>query len=352
MLGAGVIGALAPPADARAGAPPLRFGITPLAQAGQIGDRPAPAVGERLERTFAALDRLRPPRAPFVVRLNRFFWSDGERAFTRYLALARRFAGRGYLVELQVRYRPPVGHEGDIAAWARHVREVVRRFGRIRNVVALQIANEVNFDFSRDSSDGAFRGARRALVAGVIAAQNEKQRLRLRRLEVGFNWAYRRDEAYERDFWRDLRRLGGRRFLRAVDWVGIDAYPGTVLPRPSPGLDEGLALVTAVRELRGYMQLAGLPRSTPVRIEECGWPTFPGRSERYQATALERMVRAAWRARRELGITDLRWFNLRDGDSSSPLPFQHFGLLRSDYSAKPAFAVFRQLLRTLLAAGR
>ena len=345
------VASLAGARPAAAAPPPLRFGIAPLAQAGQIGATPAPAIGEDLRATLRWLDRLRPARHRFVLRLNRFFWADGEPAFARYLRLARRFGAAGYKIELQVRYRPPVGKAGDIRAWTAHVRAVVRRFGRIRAVEALQIANEVNFDFSPDSSDGWFPGARGALVAGVIAARDEARRLRLRHLRIGFNWAYRRDPAYERAFWRDLGRLGGARFARSVQWIGLDAYPGTVFPPPSPGLDEGRALVAAARELRKYARLAHLSSRLPLRIEECGWPTFPGRSERYQATALARMVRAAWRARGKLRITDFRWFNLRDGDTSSPLPFQHFGLLRSDYTPKPAFATYRRLLRDLLSRG-
>ncbi len=73
--------------------PNLRFGIGPLVQAGQIGPLPGPAVAEQPERTHEALARLRPPTGPFVLRLNRFFWSDGEVAFERYLALARRLRG-------------------------------------------------------------------------------------------------------------------------------------------------------------------------------------------------------------------------------------------------------------------
>jgi hypothetical protein len=104
-------------------APPLRFGIGPLAQAGQVGAVPSPAIPERRARTNAALDRLRPPGRPFVLRLNRFFWSDREKGFRRYLSLTRRFARRGYLLELQVRYHPDPRQEGDIGAWRRHVRE-------------------------------------------------------------------------------------------------------------------------------------------------------------------------------------------------------------------------------------
>src|SRR3954447_19164143 len=78
--------------------PRLRFGITPLAQAGQIGPVPADALPEQPERTHSALAALRPPGGPFVIRLNRFFWSDGEAVFRRPRDLANRFTSRGYLV--------------------------------------------------------------------------------------------------------------------------------------------------------------------------------------------------------------------------------------------------------------
>ena len=86
--------------------PALRFGIGPLVQAGQIGPAPSPALPERPEATHSALARLEPSGRPFVLRLNRFFWSDGEAGFRRYLDLAERFTGRGHPVELQVRYHP------------------------------------------------------------------------------------------------------------------------------------------------------------------------------------------------------------------------------------------------------
>src|SRR5829696_7822151 len=55
--------------------PALRFGIGPLVQAGQAGGGPLAAVPEQPARTDAALARLRVPGRPFVLRLNRFFWS-------------------------------------------------------------------------------------------------------------------------------------------------------------------------------------------------------------------------------------------------------------------------------------
>jgi hypothetical protein len=328
---------------------PLRFGIGPLPQAGQAGGGPAHAVREQPARTYAALARLRKPGRPFVLRLNRFMWSDREAGFRRYLRLARRFARLGYLIELQVRYHPDPAQEGDLAAWRAHVREVVRRFGRIRAVVSLQIANEVNLTFSPDSSDGAYERAPEALVQGVIAAKLEARREHLaRRLKIGFNWFWRLDDATEKRFWRALRDAGGRRFARAVDWIGLDAYPGTVYPAVVPEGGERTAMSSALRSVRSFARVPGIPRSTPIHVEENGWPTMlPERGYAEQARRLRRMVGAVTRWRGVYGVTDYRWFNLRDSDSSSDVLFQHFGLLESDYDPKPAFRAYRELVRAL-----
>ena len=333
--------------------PPLRFGIGPLVQAGQAGGGPAAAVPEQPARTHAALDRLRAPGRPFVLRLNRFFWSDREAGMRRYLGLARRFARRGFLIELQVSYHPDAAQEGDLAAWQEHVREVVRRFGQIRAVIALQIANEVNIGFSPDSSDGAYERAPEALVKGVIAAKREVRRLGTHRLKIGFNWFWHLDDATEQAFWRTLRDHGGRRFAGAVDWIGLDAYPGTVFPPSVPLGGERDAIVSALRSLRCFARVPGIPRTTPIKVEENGWPTLlPARGYEEQANRLRRMVRAVDDFRGSFGVSDYRWFNLRDADSAAPTRFQHFGLLESDYGAKPAFAVYRRLVRELGGAAR
>jgi hypothetical protein len=330
------------------GAERLRFGIGPLVQAGQIGPTPSPAVPEQPQRTHDALARLRPPRGAYVLRLNRFFWSDGEAGIRRYLDLASRFTGRGYLVELQVRYHPTAEQEGDIEAWKRHVREVVRRFGTNPRVVALQIANEVNITFSADSSDGAYEGAREALVQGVIAAKDEVRRRGYRHLEIGFNWAYRTDPGSEESFWRGVRDRGGAAFVRSLDWIGLDAYPGTVFPPIEPTMsDYRDGMVNAMSTLRCFARTPGIPPSVPMKVEENGWPTFPGRSRDTQAEVLRTMVAAVHDYRGTYNVSDYRWFNLRDGDSSSPQPFQHFGLLDSGYVEKPAFAAYRDLTARL-----
>lgn len=322
------------------GAPALRVGITARAEAGQFITPGAPAKPEDPARTLAALAKLRPAGGPFVVRLNRFFWKDGEAAFTKFLAEARRYSDAGYLIDLQVRYRPSEQQEGDIAAWTRHVREVVDRFGAVPGVIALQIANEVNFDFSPDSSDGAYEGAKDALIQGVIAAKDQATKRGYEQLEIGFNWAYRYEPSSEQKFWDYLRDKGGAPFIAALDWVGLDAYPGTVFP-PAEGSVEDYrdGMVNGMSAFRCYLRAAGIPDSVPIHIEENGWPTFGARREEMQASVAEVMIKAVSDFRGTYNVSDYRWFNLRDANTGDPAIAQNFGLLRDDYSEKAAFAV-------------
>jgi hypothetical protein len=325
----------------------VRYGITPGVQTGQFFTGPAePRTPEDPARHLEALGRLRAPGSPFVLRLHRFFWSDGEAGVQRFLALADRYTSAGYEVELQLRYHPSDEQEGDIAAWVAYVRDVVRRFGANPRVVAIQVTNEVNITFSPDSSDGAYTGARDALVKGVIAAKDEARRIGSK-VEIGFNWAYRVDPAQDTSFWNALRDRGGPEFIAALDWVGVDAYPGTVFPPVEAPGEERDGMVNALSSARCFMAIPGIPESVPIHIEENGWPTSPARSEAQQLAAMETMVRAVHDFRGTYNVSDYRWFNLRDGDSTSPNFQTRYGLLRDDYSEKPAFARYAALVREL-----
>jgi hypothetical protein len=323
----------------------LRFGLTPAGDAGALGPRVEP-VPDDPPRTLAALGRLRAPKSPLVLRLNRFFWSDGEAGIQRFLTLVDRYTSHGFPVELQLRYHPAAGHEGDVAGFVAWVRDVVDRFGPNPGVVGLQVTNEVNFTISPDSSDGAYAGARDALIQGVIAAKDEARRRGFDQVTVGFNWFFRTDPSNEDSFWNYLRDHGGDAFRAAVDWVGLDVYPGTVFPPvESPG-GERDGMVAAMSSLRRcWMPRVGLPDSVPIHVEENGWPTGPGRSEDHQVEALRLMVGAVDDFRGTYNVTDYRWFDLRDHNTSSSNFQHHYGLLRDDYSPKPAFDVYRELIR-------
>ena len=328
--------------------PALRFGITPGVQTGQLGTGPVPPrTPEEPSHQLAALALLRPANGPFVLRLHRFFWSEGEAGVQRFLALAKRYTANGYLVELQLRYHPSAQQEGDIPAWVRHVRDVVDRFGPNPRVVGIQVTNEVNLAISKDSSDGGYAGAKDALISGVEAAKGEARRRGFNQLEIGFNWAYRSDPGSEDSFWNYLRDHGGPAFVRSLDWVGVDAYPGTFFPPVvSPGGETG-ALVNAFSSFRCYAATPGIPATVPIHVEENGWPTGPGRGYDRQLEALDTMVHAVNDYRGTFNISDYRWFDLRDSDTTSPNFQQQYGLMTDEYQPKPAFDRYRTLVAAL-----
>lgn len=334
--------------DAPARGPRVRFGIGPRLAGESGAGQTVPTVAEDPRARDAALRRLRGQRF-FAVRLNRLFMEDGRAGIVRFKRLARRFARLGLEVELQVRYHPAPADEGDIGKWLRFVRRVVREFGPIRRVTGLQITNEVNIALSPNTSDGAYRGALEALVEGVVAAKRESRRRGYGHQRIGFNYAWRfdfLDAANDSRFWRELGRRGGRRLRRHTDWVGVDLYPGSFVPGlfvPAPIEDFGDAFLEGIAQTREcFMPLAGFGARTPLRIEETGYGTGPGRLESDQAEATAAFARAAHRYRGTYGITDFRFFGLRDNNSDGPTFQQHFGLLRDDYSRKPAFEVYRR----------
>ena len=330
--------------DRPAGGSRIEFGIGPRL-AGEAGaGQTTPLVPENRAKRDAALRTLKG-RHPMTVRLNRLFQADGVAGIRRFKRMARHYSQLGFDVEIQVRYHPSAAQNGDIGAWLDYVRRVVRAFGPIRHVVALQITNEVNLTFSPNTSDGAFENAVEALARGVPAAKHEARRLGYDRLETGFNYAWRFGNG-DADFWRQVGELGGKRLRRATDWVGVDAYPGTYVPAvvQNPG-DALLEAIAQVREC--YMPMAGFGARMPIHLEEFGYPTGPGRSERSQAHALRSFVRTVSRYRGTYGLTNLNWFGLRDNNSAGPDFQSYFGLLRDDYSRKPAFAIYRKLIRRL-----
>ncbi len=321
---------------------PVEWGVGPL-PSGTAGASQGTVVPEDVGRANAALRVLRPRWRPFSVRLNRLFESDGEAGIARYKALADRYSRLGLDVELQVRYHPAEADDGDIAKWLRFVRRVVQVFGPNRHVTALQITNEVNLTFSPNTSDGFYRNAQDALVQGVIAAKREARRLGHRQLRIGFNYAYGLNPASDADFWRGIGVKGGKPFRDAVDWAGVDLYPGTFFP-PTV-VDFGNSMVEALAATRRcFMPLAGLGRSVPIHVDENGYPTGPGRPESTQLEALGGFVGAVQAYRGTYNVSNYSWFGLRDNDSADPSFQSQYGLLHSDYSPKPAFWRYRWLV--------
>jgi hypothetical protein len=329
--------------------PPLRFGIDP-GLAGSAGGVQLPSTPDNPAKDLAGVKALHPAGHQLVVRLNRLFWSDGQQGIDTFKAIVARYARAGFDVELQVRYHPPSGQAGDIPAWLAYVRHVVDTFGPDRHVISMTITNEVNFQYSPNTSDGYYSGAQDALIQGIEAAHAEAVRKHFKQLRFGFTYAYRFSPQGDASFFSYLGAHGGKAFLAALSFVGLDFYPGTVYPPAmSPGDTYTADLAQAAGTVRDcFLPMARIGARTPIWITENGVPT--GKlSDAQQAAALHELVTAAHRYSGTYNITDYRWFNLRDSTSSGPstlagVTFSSDGLLRDDYSQKPSFGAYRALI--------
>lgn len=210
---------------------------------------------------------------------------------------------------------------------------------------AVQVTGEPNLTWAGPAADGAFPGAREALVRGVLAGAAAKRDVGAT-AAIGFAVVPDIDPAAS-DFWADVRDSGGAQFAAAVDYAGIDIYPDVFGPRISPD-DLPTTVERLLRTFReGALATVGIPASVPIRVCENGWPTGPDRPEEQQAVVLESVIRTVHALRVELNVTHWELFTLRDADSSKDDLFHRFGVLRDDYSPKPAFHTLRRLIAEL-----
>ncbi len=242
--------------------------------------------------------------------------------------------------DLVLAYRDP---RADIQGWTDFVGQVVTRYGA--TLAAVQVTGEANLTGIPDAGDGAYPGAAQALVHGITAAADAKQRCALD-VPVGFAVVPEQDPAAG-TFWPAVAALGGSRFPASLDYAGLDMYPDVF-----GGRIEQASLEPAVGELLGAFRrkalpLAGIPDSVPIRVCENGWPTGPDRPWQRQADVLDTVVRAVYARRHELNVTHWELFSLRDADSSQDDPFHQFGVVRDDYTPKPAFERLRQIIAEL-----
>ena len=223
---------------------------------------------------------------------------------------------------------PPAGRDGDIAGFATWVSDVVAARPEVR---VWQITNEANVPGSPDT-DGSAIDPLGALIEGVKSAAAAKAPSQL----VGFNWFYRLDPVSDAQFWSTLGTRGGPPFRAALDYAGVDIYAGTYVP-PLFAVDDEAEFRRALEYVRrDLMPLAGLGESVPIYVQETGYPTLDPalRTESRQADALRGYIRAT----EGFNVALLQWFQLADSRSTLN---DGWGLLRADYSPKPAFDVMR-----------
>jgi hypothetical protein len=315
----------------------LTFGLFPLGLAGGPGGV-ASGPPDDFDQIGRAVEYLEGDGPPLLARMY-VNWC-GASSTAGALAQVQQLTAAPVPWDLVLCYRDP---GGDVASWAGFAAEVVRGFGQ--QLAAIQVTGEANLTVIPDAADGAFPRADEALVRGMLAAAAAKRESGAT-AAIGFAVSPEVNPAGN-VFWPAVARLGGAEFAAAVDYAGLDMYPDVFGPRFT--VDQlGGAVDWLLRSFREeVLPIAGLGPGIPIRICENGWPTGPGRSPEQQADVLETIVRAVHARREELNVTHWELFTLRDADSSNDGLFHQFGVLRDDYSPKPAFERLRGLFREL-----
>jgi len=165
-------------------------------------------------------------------------------------------------------------------------------------------------------------------------------------VSVGFTFAYRYIPSRDASFWRNLGAAATPAFRKALGHVGLQLYPGLFWPPMLlPTQTAGDATAEALTLLRTcWMPMAQLGATVPIWVSENGYATNLGHDEARQVTDLDATLSSVHALDTTLGVTDYRYFNLRDNRPNGTDLFDDVGLLRADYSAKPAFAAFRSAI--------
>jgi len=315
---------------ARRPTPPVVFGVYPDAGNGELGYVDSPE-GQAAD---AALQALRGDK-PFDVHLyTAWSWHDSADLDAKI----ERYTRAGLTITLTMKYSPPAGRDGDVDGYVDFVRSVVRRYRGNPAVQAYVIGNEANVTWGNpESSDGPFLNADHAVAKGIVAARRELLAIRSS-AGVGTSMAII-EPGHDAAFVRRLREIGGRQFSSSLSFLGINVYPGLW---PVGSGDPYQDMIAHLRSTRTALAQAGFGSAVTISVLENGFPTL---DEDDQASRLSQMVQAVCAVAGETGVRNYSWFGMRDADSSSDNPYAHYGLLRSDLSAKPAFTAYQSLIQ-------
>ena len=227
---------------------------------------------------------------------------------------------------------------GNLAAWVEFIENVVARYGPY--IGCLQICEEPNlYEYP---GDGRFGHAVDNILTGIRVARGALKQRGLS-ADVGFN-AVASDGPND-GFWLEMAQRADNSFVNCLDYVGLNFYPDVTTPLVGEMVTHVHGVHTQFREQT--LHQAGIPGSVPLHICENGWPTGPGRYYTRQADLIDQMVRTVYELRVRLNITHYELFSLRDADTANPDLNHQFGILKDDYSPKPAFDTYRRLIGEL-----
>jgi hypothetical protein len=315
----------------------IRFGVYPGSACGDDTGSIVSGPPDDVPRIVRALDALEARAAsPLLVRAYACFDDERGADFTDIATpgAALQLVGGGRQLDLVAQYR---SRSGDVDGYVRYVRGLVRRHGAL--VATLQITEEPNVQ-GNAVLDGDYPDVRRAIVAGVAAANDEARACGFGRIQVGVNTTPIFGPS--RPFYEQLAALGGRPFVEGLSYIGLDFFPDVF--RPVPGGD----IRAATRGLLAYhrheiLAAVGLGH-LPIHVTEHGWPTGKGRAPARQAEVLSEVIEAIVSGHEELNIATYELFSLRDADSRGQGLYHGFGIMTDAYVPKPAFEAYQSLI--------
>jgi len=311
------------------------FGIWPgVAGADLISLQHLDCPPEDTAKTLGALRELQGTATEFYVRAYRHY-GPGIRPRASAApgpaqpapAQPGLYAGQGRRIDLVASYQSPVPDPGGFAGFVRHAVRDVAAWGGGK----VQVGEELNMPAPLD---GGSPGHFEAVSAGVAAALDERDRQAAPVL-VGVNSAGLPDPA----FWNQLTDAIGPRNTERLDYIGLDAFPDVFRPMPHENLPAAVTFL--LRRFRTVTAEAGVPVAVPIHITETGWPTGGQRTESAQAEVLAVVADAVTAS--DVGVQACEWFGLRD-ELTTATWSARFGVLRDDYTAKPAFATLQHVI--------
>ena len=320
----------------------LVFGIYPLSPAGTpTGLATGPADND--EKIHLALQDLRGTKK-LIPRVYLIYTKQWE---AKMFALAERYQNSGLLGDLVIGcgdWTDMDDETADMSRWLEFIRTIISRYGS--SLSSLQITNEPNLTFM----EGSKAYIMQALTEGIIAARHEIDNGKLT-VKLGFGSVPESPMSVPQ-FWSNLARIDGQ-FQRCVDFVGHNFYVDVFTEGTLSYEEITSSVETLLRDLRRKMNAAAIPKTVPIRVTENGWPTgknpFNGMERPYerQADVMERIIRTILCLKPELNITQYTLFGLRDADSTKEDPFHQFGIMKDDYTPKPAYRTFKRLIEEL-----
>jgi hypothetical protein len=306
------------------------FGIWPgVVAADLVSLQPLDCPPEDAGKTLAALRQLQGAASEFYVRAYRHFGA-GARPHPGAAPAPLRpelYAGQGRMIDLVACYQSPVPDPEGFAGFVRQAVRDVAAWGGGK----VQVGEELN---RPAPLDGGSPGCFDAIRAGVAAALEERDRHDAPVL-VGVNSAGMPDPV----FWGQLTGAIGPHNTGRLDYIGLDAFPDVFQPISRQNLSAAVTFL--LQRFRTVTSEAGVPEATPIHITETGWPTGHQRTESAQAQVLATVADAVIAS--DTGVRAYEWFGLRDGLTAATWTAR-FGVLRDDYTAKPAFATIQHLI--------